>query len=292
MIRSYLYVPASRPDLLPKAANGPADAMVIDLEDAVAAEDKASARHNVARFFDENPQAAMAKPVFVRINGTEMGLEDIAAFGKAPIAGIRLPKSEDPAFVARISAALDEHDRRRGAAGGPTVVECLIESALGLVSLRELRAASPRISRFGIGAGDFVADIGARPSPGRAETLYAREQIVVMSRALGLGAPVTHVFTPIRDLDGLERACREDATLGFGGRSCIHPSHVPVINDAFGYPEAELARFRQIVAAYESTGHINRGAFVMEDGTFVDLAIYRRACDIIGSAAGKNGALD
>lgn len=289
MIRSYLYVPASRPDLLPKAASGSADALVIDLEDAVAAEDKADARLNVARFFDENSEAAAAKPVFVRINGNEMGFEDIAAFGRAQVAGIRLPKSEDPAFVARISTALDEHDQRRRAPLGSTVIECLIESARGLVSLKELCAASSRISRFGIGASDFVADIGARPSSGRNETLYARGQIVVMSRALGLGAPVAHVVTPIRDLEALERACQEDATLGFGGRSCIHPSQVPVINNAFGYSKAELVRFRQIVAAYASSDHINRGAFVMDDGTFVDLAIYRRARDVVG-VAGEDGS--
>lgn len=291
MIRSYLYVPASRPDLLAKAVAGPSDALVIDLEDAVAAEDKSTARLNVARFFDEAPEAAMAKPVFVRINGTEMGFEDIDAFGKAPIAGIRLPKAENPDFVARISAALDEHDARRGVVSAPTVIECLIESALGLVSMKELSASSSRISRFGIGAGDFVADIGARTSSERSETQYARGHLVVMSRVLGLGAPVAHVFTPIRDLEALERACREDAALGFGSRSCIHPSHVPVINQAFGYPEADLEHFRQIVAAYESPNHINRGAFVMNDGTFVDLAIYRRARAVVGGTAKEDGAL-
>lgn len=275
MIRSFLYAPAIRPELMAKAVAGHANAVVFDLEDAVAEHDKPQARANIGAFFQE-AEAPPTKPVIVRINAGPTGLEDLVALAGLPLAGIRLPKAETGADVQAVAARLDEMDMPDAVS-----IECLIESAQGLVNMPALAEASPRMRRFGFGASDFKRDIGARTSPGRTETLFARGQIVVMSRALGLLPPVTHVYTPIRDLEGLRAACEEDAILGFGARSCIHPSHIDVINDAFQPPQDEVNKARRIVAAYEDEATPNRGAFTLDDGTFVDLATYRRALDLV-----------
>jgi citrate lyase subunit beta/citryl-CoA lyase len=267
-LRSYLYVPGNRGDLLAKVHTAGADAIVIDLEDAVPQAEKRLARGMTCSFLRGGPPV----PVYVRINAGQAGLEDAAAL-PATVTGIRVPKADDPETVAGISAILD----RAGEAAKAIVIHPLIESVRGFFQLDELAASSPRVERFIFGAGDFTYDMGGERTPERRETLYSRSQIVLRSRYLGLLPPIAHVFSPIADLDGLERASREDRALGFYGRSCIHPRQVPVINAVFAVSDSEIATANAIVDGYGTSAAAGYGAAVLKDGTFVDEAVAKRA---------------
>lgn len=273
--RSYLYVPANRGDLLAKVHDAGADAVVIDLEDAVPPAEKPAARAMACAFLRETPPL----PVYVRVNSGQTGLEDAAAL-PATIAGIRVPKADTPERIAEISAILDRH----GDAGAAIAIHPLIENVRGFFGLDELAAASRRVERFIFGSGDFVLDMGGERTPERLETLHARSHLVLRSRYLGLAAPIAHVFSPIADLDGLARVSREDRALGYFGRSCIHPRQVPVINDAFAFSEREIAAADAVVRGYEAHAAAGRGAAVLDDGTFVDEAVAKRAQRILDIA--------
>ncbi len=276
LLRSYLYAPGNRPDLLAKVLRQGADAVIIDLEDAVPSGEKQAARRIVASFLSELTADAAAS-IFVRLNGGELGLEDASALPLGRLAGLRVPKAENPRLVARL-------DRLIGEAPG-VEIHPIIESVTGLFALDDIARASARVRRVAFGAGDFVCDIRGETTPSRDETFVARSQIVLRSRLLGLEPPIAHVYTPIRDLDGLARVCREDRALGFFGRSCIHPSQVETINSAFTYGAEEESQARRVVDAWRQLSAAGRGAFTLDDGTFVDEAVMHRAARILALAA-------
>ena len=272
-IRSLLYAPGNRPDLMEKVARSGAHAIILDLEDAVPPAEKINACTIVSDYLQAGPPL----PAFVRLNGGPAALEDLARLDLANLSGVLVPKAQDPALIAGIDRAL--------AANPDILIQPLIESVAGLYGMDALAAASTRIRRVSFGAGDFVRDLRAQATESRIETLYARQHVVARSRFLGLDAPVAHVFSRIRDLDGLRRACVEDRALGFGARSCIHPSQVPIINAAFGPTEAEIAQALRIRAAYADAKAAGRGSLLLADGTFIDEAVDLRAQDVLDAAS-------
>ena len=280
-IRSYLYAPGNRPDLMAKLGRSGAHAAILDLEDAVPTAEKGRARDLVAAFLRDGPPL----PAFVRLNSGAAGLEDVAGLAAAGLSGVLVPKAEDAALLGEIGRALSALEARDGRLEGTAVVQPLIESVAGLYALDALACASPRVRRVAFGAGDFVRDLRALPTDARTETLYARQHIVARSRFLRLDAPVAHVFSRIRDLDGLHRACTEDRALGFGARSCIHPSQVATVNVAFGPTEAQVAHARTVLAAYERAKRDGRGSLLLDDGTFIDEAVALRAADTLDAAS-------
>lgn len=271
--RSYLYVPGNRVELIPKAA-AIADAVIVDLEDAVPQTEKAKAR-------DMTHQALAAgrndAPTYVRLNTGQAALDDLAALQGCRIEGVRLAKAEDPGLVVEIDRALAAIEQSVGGVAPPIRISPIVESAAGLFGMEKIAAASTRVRSFAFGATDFRQDIGAEKTPSRIETLFARSHLVAYSRLLGLDPPVAHVYSPIRDLDGLRTACIEDRALGFFGRSCIHPQQVPIVNETFTFSEERLANARKVIAAYEEATAAGRGAFIMNDGTFIDEAHVRAA---------------
>lgn len=276
LIRSYLYVPGNRPDLFDKALGSGADALILDLEDAVPPAEKARGRQLVSDFLAAAPRAN----VFVRVNSGTAGLEDVTALEACGLAGVLIPKAEQACLVGRIDEELSRREVEAGRSVGHILIQPLIETVAGLYDLGELAAASARVRRFAFGAGDFVRDIRGEPTPARLETLYARTQLVARSRLLRLEPPVAHVFTPIKDSEGLRRACAEDRALGFFGRSCIHPSQVAIINAAFDRYE-DVLHAKAVLAAYGRSTEEGRGALVLDDGTFVDEAVAARARDVL-----------
>jgi citrate lyase subunit beta / citryl-CoA lyase len=278
-IRSYLYAPGNRPELMAKAARSGAHAVILDLEDAVPAAEKSGACVTVRAFLEAEP----AIPAFVRLNSGRAALQDLARIGVRGLSGVLVPKAEDPALIGEIDRALSESEARDGLDGGGAIIQPLIESVAGLYGLDALAQASPRIRRVAFGAGDYVRDIRAQATEPRTETLYARMYLVARSRFLRLEAPVAHVFSRVRDLEGLRRACAEDRALGFQARSCIHPTQVAVINAAFAPTQDELAQARRILAAYSEATAAGRGSLLLEDGTFIDEAAALRAQDVVSS---------
>lgn len=264
--RSWLYAPATRPELVRKALAGAADGVVVDLEDAVPPGRKAEGRALAAELLRAG---AAGRSVEVRINGarTDDGEADVAALTGIPGIDVRVPKVEGPEDVERVVDWLE-------AAGSDARVACLVETALGVERAYEIAAASPRVTRVELGEGDLGADLGVTDDAGLA---WARSRIVVAARAAGLAPPVQAVWTDLRDTEGLRRTSEEGRAWGFFGRSCIHPAQVPVVNEAYTPTVKEVARAREIVAALAAAEQRRDGALVLPDGRFVDLAVVEAA---------------
>ena len=264
-IRSYLYVPGDDARRIEKALATGADAVVIDLEDSVAPNRKEEARSNAATVLESVP----ARPVFVRINapGSELAARDIAAVAALQLSGLRLPKVESLESVRLVAETLE-------ALRSEASIQCLIESALGLELALEIARSHERVAGISLGEADLAADLGVRDEAG---LLYARSRIVSASRAAGLPGPVQSVYTNVKDLDGLRRSTEEGKNMGFVGRSAIHPSQVPIINEVFTPTEDEVAEAQELLARLEGEAGSGTGAFVLEDGRFVDRAVVESA---------------
>ena len=264
-IRSYLYVPGDDPRRIEKALDTEADAVVIDLEDAVAPNRKEEARETVAGVLGSRA----AKPVFVRVNtlGSELAARDIDAVVSPHLAGLRLPKVESLESVRLVAESLD-------GLGSEAGIQCLLESALGLELAFEIARSHERVAGISLGEADLAADLGVRNEAG---LLYARSRVVGASRAAGLPNPVQSVYTNVRDLDGLRRSTEEGKNMGFVGRSAIHPGQIPVINEVFTPSEEEVAEAQGLLDRLESEAESGTGVFVLEDGRFVDRAVVESA---------------
>ena len=264
-VRSYLYVPGDDGRRIEKALASEADAVVLDLEDAVAPNRKEKARETVARLLESVPD----EPVFVRVNavGTELSTADIDALAGRPLAGLRLPKTESVESVRLVAETLEE-------LGSEARIQCLIESALGLERAFEIATSHERVDGISLGEADLSADLGVRDEAG---LLYARSRIVSAARAAGLPHPVQSVYTKVQDLDGLRRSTEVGKRLGFVGRSVIHPSQVPVVNEVFTPTEDEVSEAQGMLDRLDYEASSGTGAFALEDGRFVDRAVVESA---------------
>ncbi len=259
--RSWLYVPGTRPDLVNKALGGSADAVVIDLEDAVPPQRKDEARGLVARLLaDEVP-----KPVYVRINDphSPWGRADVEAVAQPALAGVRVPNCESADTVRLVEDWLAE-------AGSAAGLHCLLESALGVERAYEIATASPRVASVGLGEADLRANLRVHLD---AALTYARSRLVVAARAAGLPSPVQSVYARLRDPDGLRRSTHEGRSAGFFGRSVIHPEQVDVINEVYTPDQGEVLAARALVAGLEEATERGSAAYVTADGSFVDPAV-------------------
>ena len=260
-IRSYLYVPGSDPRRIEKALASEADAVVLDLEDAVAPNRKEEARETVAGFLRSRHE----KPIFVRVNapGSALAEEDIEALAGPKLAGLRPPKTESAEAVRRVAKRLEDLRCEAG-------IQCLIESALGLELVFEIARAHERVVGMSLGEADLAADLGVRDDAG---LFYARSRLVVATRAAGLPGPVQSVYTNVRDEEGLRRSTEEGKNQGFVGRSAIHPNQLSTINEVFTPTEREVAEAENLLTRLEESAGTGTGAFALEDGRFVDEAV-------------------
>jgi citrate lyase subunit beta/citryl-CoA lyase len=255
-VHSYLFVPATDPHRVDKALASDAHAVVVDLEDAVAADRKDEARALVAERLT-TPRATGAQ--LVRVNGLETShtRADRAAIDGLALDGIVVPKAAPQPL-------------RALAPSGPPIV-ALIETAVGLRRAFDT-ASRPRVAKLMLGNVDLAAELGATPGPDQRELLYARSALVVDSLAAGLGGPIDGPCTAIGD-DGVLRAETSAAkALGFAAKACIHPNQLATVHDVFAPTEEELAFAQRVVAAAEGS----RGA-VAVDGQMVDAPVVARA---------------
>jgi citrate lyase subunit beta/citryl-CoA lyase len=286
LLRSYLFAPGNSETLLGKVWLAGADAVVLDLEDAVPPGEKRRAREMVRRAL-EGRGAAGRPRAFVRINGCETSLwrDDLDAVVVPALAGVRLPKSETPEQVRLVDAELSRLESARGIQPGRLELALTIETAAGVLAAGALASASPRVRNLGFGAADFAQDVGAEVSANEAETLVARSLLVLQSRAQGLSPPVASAYADLTDEEGLRRTSEAARRLGFFGRSCIHPRQVAVVNRVFTPTSAAVERARAVVAAYEAASAAGSGAVALADGEFVDLAVVRRARRVLEVAS-------
>lgn len=259
-LRSYLFVPASRPDRIGKALAAGAGAVIVDLEDAVAPDAKADARHALAAWLAQGEGA-----VLVRVNAvdTPWFADDLALCAHAAVTGVVLPKAERRADLARVASV----------ATGKRLYP-LIETAVGYDAAREL-AASPNVERLVFGSIDFQVDLGIDGELD--ELLMFRSGLVLASRRAGVASPVDGVSTAIDDVDALRADVRRSRQLGFGAKLCIHPKQVAVVNAAYKPSAAEVDWARRVLDAAAKSG----GAAVAVDGKMVDKPVILKAKAIL-----------
>lgn len=263
--RSFLYVPGDRPDLFAKAQAGDADAVILDLEDAVPVAGRAAARAEVTAWL---PTVEEPDRWWVRLDPTSLA-EDLRPVAESGAAGV---------VLAKVSlAALDEADailRGIGAAASGTSVVGLVESAATYAALAQL-VRHPRLLTLGIGEVDLLADLGIVASERTAEAIDAlRTQVVVQCAAAGLRAPIAPTSTRFRELDEFADTTRLLHELGFGSRTAIHPGQVAVIHRVLTPTAEELASAAEVVARFEEAG---QGVAVDGEGRLIDAAVVRQA---------------
>ncbi|WP_306333845.1 CoA ester lyase [Streptomyces sp. KL118A] len=270
---TWLYVPGDRPDVVAKALHAGADAVIIDLEDAVGPDRKEYARTATAELLS----APQPLPVHVRVNALDGPLAeaDLRAVAPLPgVAGLRLPKVTSRAEVIRVA------ERAVPADGGAPALHALVESALGLEHAFAIATAHPALRGLSLGEADLRADLGVRDEAGLD---WARSRVVVAARAAGLAPPAQSVHPDIRDLDGLAASCARGRALGFLGRAAIHPRQLPVIERAYLPTPAEIERAEEITKAAAT----DEGALALPDGRFVDKAVVEGARRVLALARRK-----
>ena len=275
--RSYLFAPGDNQRILDKVFTAGADAVVLDLEDAVAPAAKAAARETL-RSNLEPLSPTEAPPIWVRINpvGSGMWRADLAAVVGPWLSGVRIPKAQDPEAIERVADFLELREATAGMDTGSISLTLTIENALGVERCCEL-AHCDRVTNLCFGNVDFLADIGARDGEDGLATLYAHSRVVLASRIAGIRPPIAPVLTRLDDEAVLRSTTERFRNLGFFGRSCIHPKQLPVIHDVFTPSPDEIAEAREIIAAYERGLDSASGSEVTKSGQFVDIAVVKRA---------------
>lgn len=265
--RSWLFVPATRPDRFAKAATSGADRVILDLEDAVAPSEKADARRGL-----RGATIPRDVPVYVRVNSalTPWFEEDLAAARSLAIRGVLLPKADGAAQVERAVAGI----------GPQHTIVPIIETAAGLWNVLDV-ARSPRVERLIFGALDFTLDTGIHDRDGAFDSV--RTRIVVASRVACIAPPVDLVTLAIDDEDLLRRHADRGHSFGFGGKLCIHPKQIPITNNAFRPSEDELAWARAVLA--ELSARDGTAVFAYR-GELVDRPVIERARQLLATAGG------
>ena len=281
--RSYLFVPGEQARKLQHALGSGADAIIADLEDAVAPSAKADARRMVADWLATQLNGDHPE-LWVRVNASARLLADDvhAAVGPA-VTGVCLPKSHTPEQIRRLGELLGAAEQRAGLAEGSIRIMPLLESAAGILSARAI-AQEPRVWQLGLGELDLCAEVGIQPSADERELLSIRVQVVLASAAAGLEPPVGPVSTDFRDLAALQRSTEALRRVGFGSRWAIHPAQVPVINETFTPTPGQLEAARRLVERYDRALDEGVGVCVGEDGHMVDEAVVRAARRILARA--------
>jgi citrate lyase subunit beta/citryl-CoA lyase len=282
VLRSMLFTPGNNKRMIQKASTLGADAIILDLEDAVPISEKEAARRLVGQSI--TLIGATRRQVFVRVNALSTGLtaQDVNSVVQPQLAGIVLPKTQSGADVATVAQWIGELEDQQGMGRGSIAIVPLLETARGVLDAREVAAAVPRIVAVAFGALDFAQAMGIRLSTEGTEVLYARSRIALAASA----AQVVAIDTPwidIADREGLVQEARHARQLGFRGKLVIHPSQIAPVNEAFSPSEDEVAYAKKVVEAFRAAEADGLGAISL-DGKMIDAANARQATDLIAWA--------
>ena len=287
VLRSLLFVPGNQPRMLERASGLKPDAFMPDMEDSVPIDEKANARKVTASYLAK--LAAGGAPVIPRVNSLDTGLmdDDLEAVIGENIFGVSVGKIETPYDIATISGKLEVFEAKSRIERGSVKLVPWIETAMAIVRLYEICKASPRIVGVAFGAEDFTNDMGIERTESEAETFFARNSIAVAARAADVVALDTPYFA-FRDPDGLRENAQTAKQYGFKGKFAIHPAQIDIINETFSPSAAEIARARQVVAAFEEAATRGRGSTSL-DGKVVDVPVVKRAQAVLELAKSMQG---
>ncbi|MEH3047272.1 HpcH/HpaI aldolase/citrate lyase family protein [Sphingomonas adhaesiva] len=259
--RSALYLPASNARAIEKARTLDCDVVILDLEDAVAPEQKAAARDAAVAAVRDGGFGRRELVVRANAPDTDAGIADLAALKDSGVAAVLLPKVSDPAILHTARAALGEGPR----------LWAMIETCRAIVDLPAIAAAAPAtgLAAFVVGTNDLAKEMRCRPGATRSPLLPILTQVVLVARMAGLVA-LDGVSNVLDDVDAIEAECRQGLEWGFDGKTLIHPAQIAPANRVFTPSDAEVAWARKVTAAFDSPEHAGKGAIRVE-GKMVEL---------------------
>ena len=261
--RSVLYMPGSNARALDKARALPADGLILDLEDAVAPDKKATGREQIAAALKQGGYGE--RELIVRINGldTPWGTDDLAMVAKSAAHAILIPKVESAKMV-------DEAEKRLVAASAPASLSiwCMVETPLGVLHAEEIAASSGRVECLVMGTSDLANDLHAAHSRERLSMLTSLELCLLVARAFGL-VILDGVHLDLTDDDGFAHSCAQGKELGFDGKTLIHPKTIAKANEVFAPSPEDVTWSRKIIAAHAEASRAGRGV-VLVDGKLIE----------------------
>ncbi|MGW1835883.1 HpcH/HpaI aldolase/citrate lyase family protein [Streptomyces sp. NPDC002067] len=281
--RSVLYMPGANERALEKAKSIPADALILDLEDAVAPDAKAAARERVAAAAASG--AYGHREVTIRVNGpgTAWHADDLRAAAAAGPDAVVVPKVESAATVREVERALE-------AAGAPehTAIWAMLETPRAMLDAREVAAAGERLSVLVMGTNDLAKELHAEHVPGRAPLLTGLSLALLAARESGK-VILDGVFNDVKDLAGFEAECVQGRELGFDGKTLIHPAQVGPCNEVFAPSEAQVERSRRIIEAFDEAAREGRGVVTVDGRMIENLHVEdaRRVLALAEAVAGR-----
>lgn len=286
-LRTLLFVPGHKDRLLEKAPQSGADGLLYDVEDSVPAGERQAARDKIrAQLLAKQPL-----PCCVRINGlsdagpkvAEADLEAVVVDG---LTAVMLPKAQSVDEVRFIADHLVRLEKAAGMAPNTVEIILFVESALGVARTYEMATASPRVTSIGIGSaedGDLMTDLGCEWTPSGTELHYARSRVLLEARAAGIDFPLDGVFLGLDDEEGLVKDAEFARTLGYRGKTVIHPRQIAPVNRVFTPTDKEVAYYRAMIEAFEEAEQTGSGAISFK-GKMIDRAMVRKARSILSRA--------
>jgi len=287
--RSWLFAPGNHPRRVEKALGLDADAVILDLEDAVAVAEKEATRPMVVAAL-QGPRNCLG---YIRVNAyeTDFCFGDLQAVVKPGVDGIMLPKLETVDQIKSVDWLVSQLERDAGLPVGGLDILPIVETGLGVANARAIAEAGTRVRRLSFGAGDYAKDMAMNWTRAESEMAHARAEVALASRAGGLDAPIDTVWIHIGDTDGCKASAQTVSDMGYQGKLCIHPEQIGPVNDVFTPSEDQVAFAEKVVAAFDEA-EAKGLASIQVDGYFVDYPIVdqaRRTLALIRNINAKNG---
>lgn len=273
LFRSLLFVPGNNPRFLEKAKSIPADIICFDLEDSVPETEKENARDLIKKALASRSQCAAS--VYVRTNAPASGKipDDLERIVQRGLDGIVIPKVNTAKDVLKITKMLSHLEKKRKLS--KTVIIPSIESSLGVMNTFEIASSSKRVVAVVFGVFDLLNDMGIEYTKQAEGAKYARAKIPLDARAAGVYA-IDAIWQDLQDKDGLLQDCAAGKSLGYVGKSIIHPDQIPVAHEAFAPNKAEIEWANKVCRTYLESTKKGRGATVV-DGKMIDEVHYKQA---------------
>jgi len=286
--RTFLFAPGNHPRKVEKVFDSGADAVILDLEDAVAIAEKPATRAVVVEAL-QRPRKCRG---YIRVNAldTEFCFEDIDAVIAAGVDGIILPKVERAADLQMVDWMMTGLEQRRGLPAGGIDLIPIIETGRGMADIRAIGGAGiDRMRRLSFGAGDYTRDMGMEWTLAEAELAPYQAEVVLASRINDLEPPLDTVFIHIKEHEAFKASCERVKNMGFQGKLCIHPGQIEAANAAFS-PSPEEATFARKVITEFAKAEAEGSASIQIDGYFVDYPIVEKARRIVALADAVDAA--
>lgn len=287
IIRTALFVPGDRPDRVDKALASEADAVIIDLEDAVALSKKAEARQAAK---EKVQQSGKDNFIIIRVNAESTGLldKDLDGIVLEGLSGIMLPKVEDYSDIKYIDTLLEKQERKKGIEVGRIKLFPMVESAKGIANIFNILNSAADLERLftvAFGVADYTLDMGIEMTADGTELIYPRSRIAVACISAGIKPPLdTPFMIDIKNVEMLKADAKRAKQLGFGGKQCIHPVQIEPCNKIFSPTEKEIEHARRVIEAFEESE--KQGTAVIQlDGKFIDYPIVKRSRRIVEMAS-------